>query len=172
MPDPAEHEAALAAMRRDWEALSEEMIRWDKEMLNGDQRAEAVRRTALLEHHSSQHRAILLARPTDPAALELAATQKFLAEYLAADDAANEAEEVMLQAFAKKAEARQAVVILTLERLEWMESIPQEQMDAASEENRAQLLSAMQSLQENREALLTELPIELRREWEGRLRPE
>jgi hypothetical protein len=30
----------------------------------------------------------------------------------------------------------------------------------------------MQNLQENREALLGELPIELRREWEGRLRPE
>ena len=171
-PDSDEQEAALAAMRRDWAEMRDEMMHWDKELLACDKRAEALRRMALLQRHRAKHRAILLAHPTDPAALELAATEKFLAGYLELDDAANEAEEVMLQAFAKRAEASQAAAVVMLARLEALESIPQEQLDAASEDGRAEFLGALQHLQENREALLGELPIELRREWEGRLRPE
>lgn len=159
-------------MRRDWAEIREEVLHWDKEMLDCDKPAAALRRTALLKHHFAKHRAILLARGMDPAALEMADIEAFMARYLEADAAAKEAEEVMLQAFAKQADARRAVVVAMLQRLEWMESIPQEQHDAASEEGRAQFLRARQELQENREALLGELPIELRREWEGRLRPE
>ena len=98
--------------------------------------------------------------------------EKSLAKYLKSEAAVAAAEEVMLQAAAQKAESDLALAVSQLVLLEKMESIPQEQLDAASEESRAQFLSARQTLQENREALLGELPTDLRREWERRLRPE
>jgi hypothetical protein len=172
VPNSDEQPAALAAMRRDWAEIREEVMHSNAELLDCDKPAAAVRRTTLLKNHFAKHRATLLAQGMDPAKLDMADIEELMDRYLEADAAANAAEEVMLQAFAKKAESRLAVVVMLLERLEWMESIPREELDAAPEEGRAQFLSELQNLQENREALLGELPIELRREREGRLRPE
>jgi hypothetical protein len=171
---PEEHEAALAAMRRDWAEIREEVMNGDndEELLDCEKREALIRRTTLLKNHVAKPRAILLAQGTDPAALETVQMEKSLAEFLESEAAVAAAEEVMLQAAAQKAESDLALAVRMLELLEKMESLPQEQLDAASEEGRAQFLSALQTLQENREALLGELPIELRREWEGRLRPE
>jgi hypothetical protein len=179
-PDPTPHPgfdeqaAALAAMRRDWAEIREEVMNWDndEELLDCEKREALIRRTTLLKHHVAKHRAILLAQGTDPAALETARMEKSLAKFLESEAAVAAAEEVMLQAAAQMAESNLDLAVSQLELLEKMESLPQEQLDAASEEDRAQFFSTMQELQENREALLGELPIELRREWEGRLRPE
>ncbi|HEV7401847.1 MAG TPA: hypothetical protein VGO11_02930 [Chthoniobacteraceae bacterium] len=161
-------QAEVSVGRRD------EVMNWDndEELLDCEKREALVRRTTLLRNHVAKHRAILLAQGTDPAALETAKMEQSLSEFLESEAAVAAAEEVMLQAAAQKAESDLALAVSQLVLLEKMESIPQEQLDAASEESRAQFLSARQELHENREALLGELPIELRREWEERLRPE
>jgi hypothetical protein len=100
--------------------LRAEVMTWDQEMPDSDKPAAALRRTELLQQHFAKHRAALPALEIKPDAFEMPEMEKSVARYIDAEAVAAEAEEVMLQAFAKKADARQAAVIGLLQRLEQM----------------------------------------------------
>jgi hypothetical protein len=172
LPDPAEQAAAIAAMRREWEELRAQIIEWNEELPEDEEAEDATRRTALLRDFFARHRAALIAAGVKNELLDLTELEADLARFLHSDAAYHDAEEKLLQMTAIKADKEQALTVSLLGHLESLENMPPEEWDAMTEDERGPLETTLAHFRANREAMLSVLPIALRREWESRLPPE
>jgi hypothetical protein len=172
LPDPAEQAAAIAAMREEWQELRAQITEWNEELPEDEEAEDAKRRTALLRDFFARHRAALLATGVQNEQLDLTELEADLARFLHSDASYHDAEEKLLQMTAMKAEKEQALTVTLLGHFESLENISPEEWDAMSEDERGPLETTLAHFRANREAMLSVLPIELRREWEGRLPPE
>jgi hypothetical protein len=171
LPDPAEQAAAIAAMRKEWEDLREQVMEWNEELPEDEEAEDATRRTALLRDFFARHREALIAAGVQNEQLDLTELEADLARFLHSDAAYHDAEEKLLQMAAIKAQADHDLAIALLAHFESLVKIPPEEWDAMPEDERGPLQTTLAHFRENREEMLGVLPIADRREWEERLGP-
>lgn len=172
LPNPAERDAAIAAMRLEWEDLRAQIMEWNEELPEDEEAEDARKRTALLRDFFARHRAALLAAGVQNEQLDLTELEADLARFLHSDASYHDAEEKLLQMAAIKADQEQALTVTLLGHFESLEKIPPEEWDAMTEDERETLGATLAHFRANREGMLGALPIAIRREWENRLPPE
>jgi len=151
-------------MRADWRRIHDEIVRRSdpESPEDEEQRAEVFRE--FLERHESTLAAMKMS-PDKANAAMLEAQRQFLE----ADAEVKRVEEALLQARANEAERSTEWIVAMLQQIEKLEAMSEEDWDALEFDHRVRVREALEMLRENREDFLSELPLELRTEWERRL---
>ena len=163
----AEMTAAIAAMRAEWARIGPEVHRKiDPELDEDEQSAMVVRRYELMRGFWDQHGAAVMALNPGMRMPDLAAVEAQMGEVAELEAKLQKAREDLLQKTADLAEARQVVEGL-LARLAGLEALTPKQWAAMEVKQRGRTYEILRELQENRAAMLAELPAERRRHWEA-----
>ncbi|HEV7406604.1 MAG TPA: hypothetical protein VGO11_26875 [Chthoniobacteraceae bacterium] len=169
LPPPDDFAGALAAMRREWAELRAHEPLSDPELPEEDRYEAAVRRMAGFRAFLHRHHAVFTAPDLTEQDREPLEATRLLQLFLDASEKVQRGEEKALQLSADLADGCRDLVLELLNKLAWLESMPQEEWDAMPPETRVKLFDLLEALRPSRESMLGTLPIELRREWERRL---
>jgi hypothetical protein len=169
-PDPSSALAApIAAMLQEWKELWALVRKWTDESEEEERATEATAWAILLREFLDRHR-VALASPTYARWDFPSKAAEQLQQLADTCRAMQQAEATLLQKVANRAEAHQAQNLEILDRLDWLEGLSDEEWEAR--EDRMELYPELEFLRAQRDAMLGTLPIDQRRKWEARLRPE
>lgn len=156
-------------MQREWAEIRDEVLRFVSGIPEEDRPEAARRMKVLMSGFLERHQQALAHRAGDSDRLEPVRFAQHFQRYFDAERAYQRGVDALLIATADKADAERAVSIQILQNLEDWEALPESVWEAMTPAERKEGYEALEHLREQRDAVLAELPLEQRQEWERRL---
>ncbi len=163
--DPSVDPVAHAAMKKEWAEISHLFL---GDMSAVDE-AELIQRSQIFTDFQTRHLAVFQALQTPPSLLDLTELPNCTAEFAQSVIAVDAAEEDLLQNTAALAEARSDLQVSLLSILGSLENVTPEEWSQMEESQRVGTLDSLLSLRAAKESMLSQLPLEMRRQMEREL---